>query len=298
MISDPLKVMIVTGANSGMGLATTIALAKTGADIIMLCRDQARGQAALEQAKSKSGSDRIFMMTADLGDLNSVAAFSADFHARYDRLDVLVNNAGVITPKREESSQGLELVFGVNHIGHFLLTLLLSDLIKRTKGARVVIVSSGAHKVGKIHFDDINLTGKPVHFDTIKSYSQSKLANILFTRELARRMSESDLAINCCHPGAVATNMGIDRKTGFGKTITSMLKPFFRTPEKGAETAVALALSSLGHKNDGAYYYNCRQAKISQRAQSREDAATLWNLSLKLVTPWLAHPINLPSELI
>jgi NAD(P)-dependent dehydrogenase (short-subunit alcohol dehydrogenase family) len=292
MSSEKNRIMIVTGANSGMGLASTIALAKTGATVIMLCRDLTRGRQALSQAKSQSGSDRIVLMLADLADLNSVADFCKNFHAGYDRLDVLINNAGVITPDRKETRQGLELVFGVNHIGHFLLTLLLSDLLIKTAGARVVVVSSGAHKVGRIHFDDINLKSG---FNTIRSYSQSKLANNLFTRELAHRMSMFDVSVNCCHPGAVATNMGINRETGFGKTITGLLKPFFRTPEKGAETAVSLALTPSGQNNTGAYFYNNKPARASKRAMNDEDAKRLWQLSLDLVEPWLKQSGQVPD---
>lgn len=274
------KVMLVTGANAGMGLATTIALAKTGATVIMLCRDADRGAQALRQARQQAGHDHIFLTLADLADMATISQFSEKFHMQYKRLDVLVNNAGVIVPDRRETAQGLEMQFGVNHMGHFLLTRLLSDLLLATPGARVVVVSSGAHKVGRINFDDINLTR---HYGVAKAYAQSKLANILFARELSRRWDRQDVAVNCCHPGAVATEMGVDRETGYGRSTTRLLKPFFQTPEKGAATAISLALTALGEKNEGAYFYKKHHARVSRRAADPELAACFWQFSEQLL---------------
>jgi NAD(P)-dependent dehydrogenase (short-subunit alcohol dehydrogenase family) len=144
------------------------------------------------------------------------------------------------------------------------------------KGSRIVVVASGAHKAGKIHFDDYNLTKG---FHVIKAYGQSKLANVLFTRELAERIQHKGITVNCCHPGAVATSMGIDRATGFGTAITGLLKPVFLTPEEGARTAIYLATSPEGGKVTGKYFYRCQKAKTSAAAKSRKQAKQLFELS-------------------
>ena len=229
------KIAIVTGANSGMGMATVKALSDMGAEVIMLCRNEKRGKEAL--AKLKENKDRkLKLILCDLGDYHSINLFAERVKEEHGKVDILVNNAGFISLNRQVTKEGLERQFGTNHIGHFLLTMKLVGLMN--PGSRIVNVASGAHKTGKIHFDDINLTRR---FNVIKAYSQSKLANVLFTRELAKRLESRGITVNCCHPGAVATNIGIDRETGFGKTVTGMLKSFFQTPEKGASTAIFLA---------------------------------------------------------
>jgi NAD(P)-dependent dehydrogenase (short-subunit alcohol dehydrogenase family) len=278
------KLAIVTGANSGMGMATVEALADEGAKVIMLCRSEKRGQEALARLSEKK--DRqLELMLCDLGDYASVRAFAAKVKEKYKRLDVLVNNAGFISLDRQETKEGLERQFGINHIGHFLLTTELLELMG--EGSRIVVVASGAHKVGKIRFDDINLTKG---FNVIKAYGQSKLANVLFTRELARRLKEGGagypkgVTVNCCHPGAVATNMGVDRETGFGKTVTRMLKPFFLTPAEGARTAVFLATDESVKDVSGEYFYKCRIAKSSKRSKDPELAKRLYELSERLVS--------------
>lgn len=287
------QIMLITGANSGMGLATSAALAAAGAEVIMLCRNGSRGKAALDKARELSGSDKLHLMLADLANFDSVTAFAKVFSERFDRLDALVNNAGVIVLDRQETKQGLELQFGVNHLGHFLLTMQLSPLLLTTDSARLVNVSSGAHKIGKIHFEDINLRK---HYNVIRSYSQSKLANILFTQEFANRTSGRGITSVSCHPGAVATQMGIDRQTGFGRGLTSLLKPFFRTPSEGAATAIQLALHGPGAGNNGKYFYNGQPAQTSKRANDQEAARKLWQLSLELVSPWL-NGLSIAPEL-
>ena len=172
----------------------------------------------------------------------------------------------------------MERQLGINHLGHFLLTMQLLDLM--VPGSRIVNVASGAHKVGKIHFDDINLQNG---YNVVKAYSQSKLANVLFTRELARRLKKRRISVNCCHPGAVATNMGVDRETGFGKTVTGLLAPFFQTPAEGARTAVYLATDEAVANKTGGYFYRCRPARSSKRSKDRELARKLFEYSWELV---------------
>ncbi|KOR82128.1 SDR family oxidoreductase [Paenibacillus solani] len=270
------KIAIVTGANSGMGLATTIELTKMGAHVIMACRSQSRGAAALREAQQESNSSRIELMTLDLGDFDSIRAFASDFKARYDRLDVLVNNAGVVALKRELTKDGYEAMLGVNHLGHFLLTNELLEHLQHARQGRVVNVSSGAHKVGKIHFDDPNFDKG---FNVAKGYAQSKLANILFTKELARRLQPTRVTVNALHPGAVSTSIGVNRDTGFGKAVHKLLRPFFLTPLEGARTAIYLASSPEVEHVTGEYYIKCKPAKITERAKDPKLAARLWEWS-------------------
>ncbi len=271
------KVAIVTGANSGMGIATVEALSDEGARVIMLCRSEKRGKEALERL-SENNDRKLELILCDLGDFSSIRSFTEKVKEKYGRVDILVNNAGFISLDRQETKEGLERQFGINHIGHFLLTTELLDVMG--KGSRIVNVASGAHKVGKIHFNNINLTKG---YNVVKAYSQSKLANVLFTRELAARLSDKGITVNCCHPGAVATNIGIDRDTGFGKTITGMLKPFFLTPAEGAKTAIFLATDESVKDVTGEYFYKCKIAASSQRSKDMELARKLFDLSERLV---------------
>lgn len=222
------SVVVVTGANSGMGKATSLGIAKTGATVVMVCRSKERGEKAVEEVRAASGSNSIELMLCDLGSLKSIEKFCGAFKEKHQRLDVLVNNAGVVLPGRHETADGYELQFGVNHLGHFLLTNRLLDLILASAPARIINVSSGIHTIGRIHFDDVNLRK---NYAVWRSYAQSKLANILFTYELAERLHGTGVTVNCLHPGAVATSMGVNRDTGFGTFITSILKPFFQTAE-------------------------------------------------------------------
>ena len=240
------KIAIVTGANSGMGMAAAEALSDKGATVIMLCRSEERGREAFARL-TKDKDRKLDLMICDLGDYTSVRGFVRCVKEKYPRIDILVNNAGFISLDRQETKEGVERQFGIN---------------------------------GKIHFEDINL----VHgYNVVKAYSQSKLANVLFTRELAMRLRDRKITVNCCHPGAVATNMGVDRETGFGKMITGMLKPFFLTPAEGARTAIYLATDDEVRHISGGYFYKCRIAKSSKRSKSRRDARKLFELSEEMV---------------
>jgi NAD(P)-dependent dehydrogenase (short-subunit alcohol dehydrogenase family) len=267
------RTVVVTGANSGVGLATSVELARQGASVVMVCRSAERGEAALAEARRQSGSGRLELLQCDLGSLASIRAFAQALLARHRTLDVLVNNAGVVSLKRQTTRDGFESMLGVNHLGHFLLTRLLLDAVCAAEAGRVVTVSSGAHKVGAIHWEDPHLTRG---YSVWKGYAQSKLANILFTRELARRLQGTRATANCLHPGAVATQLGRDRETGFGKTVLRLLRPFFLTPAQGAETSVYLATSPEVAAVSGEYFYRRRVAPVSTRAKDPESAARLW----------------------
>ncbi|KEQ23465.1 SDR family oxidoreductase [Paenibacillus tyrfis] len=267
------RTVIITGANSGMGLAATVELARLGAHVIMACRSRERGEQALQEAQRQSGSDRLRLMQLDLGSLASVRAFAAAFDEQHDTLDALINNAGVVAIKRQTTADGFEAMMGVNHLGHFLLTNLLLKPLLRSPQGRIVTVSSGAHKIGNIHFDDPHLTKG---YSVWKGYAQSKLANILFTKELAERLKGTKATANSLHPGAVGTNLGVDRTTGFGRRIHTLLRPFFLTPEEGARTTVYLASSPEVSSISGQYFCLKRIAPVSARAQDMELARRLW----------------------
>lgn len=269
-------VVVITGANSGMGKATAIALAKKGAKVVLVCRNRVRGEVALEEVRMLTGNDQVQLMICDLGSQHSIREFCTVFRREYQRLDILINNAGVVLPGRYETADGFELQLGVNHLGHFLLTNLLLDLLKESTPSRIINVSSGAHKIGRIHFDNINLTN---NYTLWRAYGQSKLANILFTYELARRLEGTGVTVNCLHPGAVATSMGINRDSGFGTFVTKLLKPFFQTAEKGAETAVYLATSDGVKFVSGKYFYRKKAIRSSKGSYDREIAEKLWQLS-------------------
>lgn len=278
------KVALVTGANSGMGKATAMALVREGMHVVMLCRSETRGMEAMADVCAQSG-DSVSLMLCDLGDMTDVVRFTAAFKERYHRLDVLVNNAGVITVGRYETKDGLEQQFGVNHIGHFLLTTCLLDTIKSTGDARIVVVGSGAHKVGSIDFDNIPLIKG---YSVATAYSRSKLCNMLFVKELSRRLEGSGVVVNCVHPGAVGTNIAINRETGFGKTITRLLKWIVQTPEQGAATAIYLASSPDASGVSGEYFYRCEVHKPSRKACDEVLAKRLWELSESITAPFLA----------
>jgi NAD(P)-dependent dehydrogenase (short-subunit alcohol dehydrogenase family) len=274
------KIILITGGSAGMGKATATILARGGSRVIILARNRKRGEAALQEIIQKSGNTKVHLMLCDLGSQISIRQFVKKFKETYTHLDVLINNAGVITPKRNETKEGYEIQFAVNHLGHFLLTNLLLETIIKSKPARIINVSSDAHKVGNIHFEDIHLKKG---YNLIKAYAQSKLANILFTYELAERLKGTGVTVNCLHPGAVATQMGIDRKTGFGTALTGLLKPFFKTPEEGAATAVYLAASEEGGEVTGKYFSNKKAIKSSEKSYDKQLAKKLWTLSEKLV---------------
>lgn len=258
------KIALVTGANSGMGMASARMLARKGYFVLMLVRSEKRGNEAFNMLNEEQpGCFQLIL--CDLSDLQSVRRAAASIGETYEKIDVMLNNAGVITTQRELTKEGLEMQFGVNHVGHFLLTMLL--LQKLQKGSRVIQVASGAHKWGDIYFEDLSLEKS---FRPFKAYGQSKLANVLFAKELSKKLAPYGITVNSCHPGAVATNMGVNRETGFGRGITKLLKPFFRSPEEGASTAVYLATDPSVEGITGEYFYNGQPAKVSRKARDEE----------------------------
>lgn len=274
------KNVLITGANSGIGKETAKALAQMGAHIIMLCRSQARGEAARSEIIQDSGSSSIDLLIADLSLQSEVRRIAAEIRERYDRLDVLNNNAGAFFNDYQETEDGIERTFALNHLAYFLLTEELLDLLKATPGARIVNVSSGAHYPGHIHFEDVNLKGE---FSGMKAYGQSKLANVLHANELDRRLTAADdITVNSLHPGFVGTNFG-KNNGGFFKVIMALLRPFAKSEEKGAETSIYLCASPDVADVSGKYFDNKQVKSPSEEAQDPQVAQRLWELSEELV---------------
>lgn len=276
------KVVAITGANAGIGKETAVALAGMGATVVMTSRDPGRGAAALAEVRERSGSTAVDLMQLDLASFHSIRACAAGLLDQYDRLDVLVANAGLVMSKRTETVEGFETTFGVNHLGHFYLTSLLFDRLRTGDPSRVVVVSSAAHKMVRrgLDFDDLQCTN---HYRAFDAYSRSKLANVYFTRELARRLTDSGSIANAAHPGYVASHFARDGDLYLEPVIKLGAKLFAISPEEGARTSVYLASSPDVEGVTGGYYVKCRPASVSTIAQDDIAARRLWDASEALV---------------
>ena len=269
------KVVLITGANSGIGKETALALARLNANLVIVCRDKRRGQAALEDIKTKSGNASVELMTCDLSSQTQIRKLAQEFKQKHDRLDVLVNNAGVILTRRSVTEDGLESTFAINHLAYFLLTNLLLDLIKQSAPARIVNVSSTVHKSATIDFDD--LQGER-SYGAMRAYGQSKLANVLFTYELARRLEGTRVTVNCLHPGVIATNIFRD----ISGVVGAAARLFLKSPRRGAETSVYLAASPEVEGVTGKYFDDRRAARSSPESYDEAKAERLWQVSERL----------------
>lgn len=278
------KTVVVTGANSGIGLETSVALARAGARVVMTARDSQKGSAAHNDVKARAGSELVELVVFDLGDLASVRRGAAEILERFPRIDVLINNAGAVLSERRETVDGLEATFGVNHLGPFLLTELLLDRIRQSAPARIVNVASTAHKgAGRgLDFDDLQTTKG---YRGMRAYSRSKLANIYFTTELARRLEGSGVTVNCLHPGTVVTGFGRDGDAnGAFELGLKIISPFIIDAEKGARTQVYLASSPEVEGVTGKYFVKCGVRTPSKAARDGAAAARLWQVSEELVS--------------
>ena len=273
------KTVLITGANSGIGKETALGLARLGFDVAMACRSREKGEEAMDEIRQKSGSKSLELMSVDLADLASVRKLAGEYISGHRRLDVLVNNAGLILTKRTTTVDGFETTFQVNYLSHFLLTNLLLDELKKDAPSRIVNVSSDAHTSGHIYFDDLQCANG---YSAFKSYGQSKLAQVLFTYELARRLAGTKVDVNCLHPGAVASNWG--RHPGswlsFGLRLASV---FEISPAKGAETPIYLASEPKLGGVSGKYFAKKREAKSSPASYDQDAGRRLWNVSCQLL---------------
>jgi retinol dehydrogenase-14 len=272
------KVCLITGATSGIGKATAMGLANMGASVVMVGRDRGRGEAALAEIKEGSGNASVDLKLADLSSQEQIRRLAAEFKDAYSRLDVLINNAGVIRSRRTTTADGLETTFAVNHLASFLLTNLLLDALKASAPSRIVNVASGEQRNGTIDFDD--LQGEK-EYKTAKAYGQSKLATVLFTYELARRLEGTGVSANCLHPGVVGTNLGSGVSGVFGFTVRA-LTPLMKSPEKGAQTSIYLASSSEVEGLSGRYFVKKAEARSSDVSYDEGIAGRLWEASAEL----------------
>jgi len=273
--SQAPPVHLVTGANAGIGKETARGLAATGATMIFLCRSEERARAAMDEIATDTGNDDLHLVLCDLSRQAEIRAAAEEITERFDRLDVLVNNAGVYLTDFVLTVDQLEKTWAVNHLGYFLLTHLLLDLLKASAPARIVNVASDAHRDASINFD--NLNGEQ-GYNWYNAYGQSKLANILFTRELARRLEGTGVTANAMHPGVVASEIW-NRNGDWVSWVVRLFTPFFRSPEKGAETAVYLATSPEVAGVSGRYFKDCREKRPAKAAQDETVAQRLWEVS-------------------
>jgi retinol dehydrogenase 12 len=273
------KVFLVTGATEGIGKAAAHALARRGATLVLVGRNADKTAGVKAALAAKIGTGPVDTIVGDLSLLAEVRRVAAEFKARHDRLDVLVNNAGAVFAQRQLTADGIELTLALNHLNYFLLTHELRGLLEATPGARVVSTSSGAHRMGNFDFDDL-VTREKV-YGGFQVYGDSKLCNILFTRELARRLKPAGVVANCFHPGLVRTGFG-HNNTGFVGLSVKLTGLFARTPEKGAETLLWLATSPEAAARSGDYYYDCKVARSSRVAKDDELAMRLWSLSERI----------------
>lgn len=272
------RVCLVTGANSGIGKVTAQELSKQGATVLMACRSREKGERALEEIRAQDKNEDVHLFIADLSSQAEIRRLAGEIKAGFPRIDVLVNNAGGINPTMVLTRDGLETTFAVNHLSYFLLTNLLLEHLEASPAPRIVNVSSEAHKYGTIGFDDLGLEKR---YNTTKAYAQSKLANILFTYELARHLSNQKITINTLHPGAVNTN--------FGKNLQGIAGFFFRScgflmrsPAKGAETVIWLATAPELNGVSGKYFFDKKEIRSSKISYDADVARTLWDISDRL----------------
>lgn len=277
------KTVLITGANTGIGKETAIDLAKRGARVIMACRDMERGQAALKEVIENSENDNVTCMKLDLSDSKSIREFADNINKGEEKLNILLNNAGVMVCPYGKTADGFEMQIGVNHMGHFLLTHLLLDLIKRSAPARIINVSSVAHKFGSINLEDIN---SEKAYDKNWAYAQSKLANVLFTRSLAKRLEGTGVTAYSLHPGVVQTELW-RHLNGPQQAVMKVVSPFTKSSVQGAQTSIYCAVEPSLENESGGYYSDCAPAKCSEKAQDDDMAQKLWELSCeKLNITW------------
>ncbi len=271
------KICLITGANSGIGKATAIGLAKLGASLVLVCRDQTRAENAITEIKEKTGNEAIDLILADLSSQKGIHALVSEFNKRYDKLHVLINNAGVNLHKQTFTEDGIETTFAVNYLAHFMLCNLLLDTLKKSESARIVNVASSV-QAKSIDFE--NLYGDH-HYSQWRAYSQSKLAVVLFTYEFAKKIEGSGVSVNCLHPGFVKTNM-VRKYRPFVKYFYHLIGLFMLTPRRGAKASIYLASSPEIDGVNGKYFKKRKETKSVKFSYDTDVAKQLWDVSVKL----------------
>jgi len=274
------KTILITGATSGIGREAAVALARRGARVVLVGRDPGRTEAAVATVNARSGAAEVSHLLCDFSSRADIRRLADTVLARHDRLDVLINNAGAVNKERRLTVDGIEMTFAVNHLGYFLLTNLLTDLLVRSAPARVVTVASEAHRHATLDFDDLGF--ERGGYRIMRAYGRSKLANVLFANELARRLASSGVTSNSLHPGVVATNIW-SRAPGWVKPILYLLRPTMISAEKGAEAIVQLAASPEMEGVTGKYFNREKIVEPAPLAQDEALAKQLWNVSARMV---------------
>jgi NAD(P)-dependent dehydrogenase (short-subunit alcohol dehydrogenase family) len=275
------KTVLITGGNAGVGKETAVGLASMGADVVITSRDPGKGERAAREIRERTGK-AVTVLSLDLASFASIRGLAAEVLERYERLDVLINNAGLILGRRRETQEGFEMTLGVNHLGHFLLTSLLQERIVASTPARIINVASEAHRRAfrGLDFDDLQARGR---YNGLAVYDRSKLANIYYTRELARRLEGTGVTVNAVHPGLVRTEFALEGDTLFIGLFYRLFGPFMGTAEKGARTSIWAASSPDLEGASGRYYGDCREVTPTRLAQDDRIAARLWEVSEQLV---------------
>jgi NAD(P)-dependent dehydrogenase (short-subunit alcohol dehydrogenase family) len=275
------KVCLITGANSGIGFEAALELAKREAYVVLLCRNEQKGLKAKEEIKRKTGNTGVELIIADLAWQKDIRRAASEFLSRFDKLDVLINNAGIIPPsKRETTADDIEIGLAVNHLAPFLLTHLLMDPLKKADNARVITVASEAHRSGRFNKDNLELERG---YNTIRSYGNSKMYNIMFARELAKRTDGSNITSFSLHPGVVSTNLDSGGGFSWFGFLFKLGKPFMISPKKGSQTTIYLATEPGVEKWNGGYFKSSKPATPWKAARNDEDARVLWEMSGDLV---------------
>ncbi len=281
------KVVMITGATNGLGKAAAIALAACNPTLILVARNPELARQTAAEITAATGNDKVETLIGDLAVQADIRRVADQFLASGRPLHILFNNAGVVMLNREENADGFETTFAVNHLGYFLLTNLLLDRLRESAPARIVCTASGAHAYagGRLDFDDLQ---SRKGYSWMRVYARSKLANILFTRELARRLEGSGVTVNCFHPGMVGSSLGLNNGL-LSKLVITALRPFARSNEKGGETGVYLCTSPDVEGVSGLYFFDKKQAWPKSFAQNDEDAARLWDVSEQMTGLAAAH---------
>ncbi|XP_023671126.1 retinol dehydrogenase 13 [Paramormyrops kingsleyae] len=277
------KTVLITGANTGIGKETAVDLAQRGARVLIACRDLSRAKKAAADIRQRSGNGNVVVKLVDLASLDSVRQLAKDIQENEERLDILINNAGIMMCPKWKTEDGFEMQFGVNHLGHFLLTNCLLDLLKKSAPSRIVNVSSLAHEKGQIHFDDINLDND---YGPLKSYRQSKLANVLFSRELAARLKGTGVTVYSLHPGVVRTELARHQLTPSALWKRILIVPIYllmKTPWQGAQTTIYCAVEESIADVSGLYYSDCAPKEPAPQAKDDQAARRLWDLSTSML---------------
>lgn len=271
------KICLITGFTSGIGKATAFGLAEKGTELILICRDKAMGEEVIKEIKIKTGNSNLNLYVCDLSLQKDIRRVVSEIKAHHPVIDVMINNAGGINGTRELTEDGNEITFAVNHLAYFMLTLLLLDNVKTSSYARIINVASDAHQFSKLDFDDLNSKNS---YNPMKVYGTTKLANIMFTYELARRLAGTEISVNCMHPGGVNTNFGKNMKGIAGAYFR--LSPFSRKPEKGAETVIWLASTPDVEGVSGKYFMDKKEKKSNSFSYDKDEQKKLWEESEKM----------------